>query len=312
MRPSDRPATGLAGRAAVLASCRDGWRRVFHAPGVVVTAVVTMVALAAIAGSSVTTAFRTSVLTDPQLGTEHADVPVEPTTWRQQMAATATAEILGGTGTVAAALALSGGILPSASTALSVLVPAVVWVVFSGGILVRLARRRARAPDPPGFAAACRAYAGRLGRLGVLTGLAYWVLFRLLAPRVSMPGTDGAPAWLQASAAVVFAAVLIVMGAVVDLARVRVIVEDRRSMIGALVSSARFVRRRIWRVAGLYLVNVGLAVAVSLPWLAASAWSSFAAVALYLGIRVIARLAFVASEIAFVEAEFERAGTIVK
>jgi hypothetical protein len=286
---------------------------VFDAPAVAVTAVVAMVALAATVGPSVTTAFKTDVLISPLLHAESAEAPVESTTWRQRATAKAAAEILGGTGTVAVALALSGGILPPAAVALSVLVPAVVWVVLSGGMLVRLARRRPRAQDLPGFAAACRAYAGRLGRLAVLTGLAYWILFRLLSPWIAAPGTDGAPAWLRAGAAIVFAAVLIVMGAVADLARVRVIVEDRRSMIGALVSSARFVRRRPWRVAGLYLVNVGLAVAVSLPWLAASApYTSLAAVALHVGIRVIARLAFVASEIAFVEAEFEGAGTIVR
>jgi len=53
----------------------------------------------------------------------------------------------------------------------------------------------------------------------------------------------------------VFGALLAAVNLLFDYAKVRAVVEDRRSMIGALVSAARFAARRPGRVAGLYLLT---------------------------------------------------------
>jgi hypothetical protein len=50
---------------------------------------------------------------------------------------------------------------------------------------------------------------------------------------------------------VVFALALAFVSAVADFAKTRAVVEDRRSMFGAIGAALRFIRRRPLRVAGL-------------------------------------------------------------
>jgi hypothetical protein len=56
--------------------------------------------------------------------------------------------------------------------------------------------------------------------------------------------------------------VLVAVNAVVDYAKVRAVVEDRRSMVGALVAALRFVRRNAAAVFGLYLLDAAVFVAL--------------------------------------------------
>ena len=53
----------------------------------------------------------------------------------------------------------------------------------------------------------------------------------------------------------VFGAVLLACVMVFDFARVRIVVEDRRSALGALLASVRFIRRNFGRVLLLYVLN---------------------------------------------------------
>ena len=68
-------------------------------------------------------------------------------------------------------------------------------------------------------------------------------------------------AW-HVSFIVVFAAI----DAVAHIAAVRMVVEDRRSAIGAWVAALRFVVRRPARVGGLYLVNWLIGLALFSAW----------------------------------------------
>lgn len=56
----------------------------------------------------------------------------------------------------------------------------------------------------------------------------------------------------------IFGALLIVANIVFDYARVRIVVEDRRSAIAAFVAAVRFVRRHAGSIVALYVLN-GLA-----------------------------------------------------
>ncbi|HUH07700.1 MAG TPA: hypothetical protein VML96_07830, partial [Egibacteraceae bacterium] len=53
----------------------------------------------------------------------------------------------------------------------------------------------------------------------------------------------------------IFGALLVACTMVFDLARVRIVVEDRRSALAAVVAGARFARRHLAAAAGLYLLN---------------------------------------------------------
>ena len=54
-----------------------------------------------------------------------------------------------------------------------------------------------------------------------------------------------------------FGLMVIAVNLVFDYAKIRAVVEDRRSMLGALIAAFRFVRRRPTSTFGLYFINGG-------------------------------------------------------
>jgi hypothetical protein len=84
-------------------------------------------------------------------------------------------------------------------------------------------------------------------------------------------------------------------------------------MIAALFASVRFIRRRPWRLAGLYLLNVAAFLVIVRLWLqaapsaAAPTWPALLVAQLYLLVRIWARLAFMASEVVFFQGELAHA-----
>ena len=138
----------------------------------------------------------------------------------------------------------------------------VIWSFLSGGVLDRFARNRPT--RTAGFFAACGTHFWRFLRLGVLGGFVYWFLFELLHPlmfedaygRLIRDVTVERRAFtIRLAGYVVFGALLVFCTVLFDFARVRIVVEDRRSSLGALLASVRFVRRHFGAVAGLYLLN---------------------------------------------------------
>ena len=147
------------------------------------------------------------------------------------------------------------------------------WTFLAGGILDRLARQQKRGGSA--FFATCRHHFWPLARLAAVAGAVYWFLFGELYFWL-LGGSSGAPARLPTVSAdaaplrsalqVMFGAGLAGVGLLFDYARVRAVVEDRRSMVGALLAAFRFVRRRPVAVAGLWLMNAALAAAALAAW----------------------------------------------
>ena len=195
----------------------------------------------------------------------------------------------------------------------------VIWSFLSGGVLDRFARNRPT--RTAGFFAACGTHFWRFLRLGILGWLVYTFLFHTLHPlifedaypRLVRDITMERRAFaLRLGAYAVFGAVLLFFTALFDFARVRLVVEDRRSAVGALLASVRFVRRNGGRVAGLYLLNGAAFVLVVAAYAAATpgapkAGLHMVAVLLLGQVYILARhylkLLFDASEIAL----FQRA-----
>jgi hypothetical protein len=159
-------------------------------------------------------------------------------------------------------------------------------------------------------------------RLAVVVGAAYWVLFRTVHPwmfgtlfnRWTTDMTSERDAIvLRAALYLVFGAMLVVVNLVADFAKVRAVVEDRRSAISALQSSLRFIRRRPLRTLGLYLLNIVAALAIVLMWMASAPsaslepWLAVLVTQIYLLFRIWAKLAFMASETAFFQGELAHA-----
>lgn len=194
----------------------------------------------------------------------------------------------------------------------------VIWSFLSGGVMDRYARNRPiRAA---GFFAASGTNFWRFLRLGVLALAAYWVLFAFvhgwllddLYGRLTRNMTAERSAFaVRMACYAVFGAVVVGVNLVFDYARVRIVVEDRRSSIGAVLSALRFVRRHRG-TAYLYLLNalVFLLLVLLYSFIVPGApgaglwmWITLAIGQLYIVGRHYLKLLFYASELAF----FQRA-----
>jgi len=137
-----------------------------------------------------------------------------------------------------------------------------VWSFLSGGVVDRYAR--GRPTRAPGFFAASGTHFWRFLRLGVVAWAIYVTLFSVVHPwlfnaaygRLIRDMTVERTAFaLRASGYVVFSALLACFALLFDYARIRIVVEDRRSALGSLVAAGRFLARHKSRVCGLFLLN---------------------------------------------------------
>jgi hypothetical protein len=141
----------------------------------------------------------------------------------------------------------------------------VLWSFLSGGVLDRLARQRPVRAH--GFFAACGVHFFRFLRIGIVALAVYAVLFSWvhgwLFEDLYVYATRDMTVERSAFAVrlglyLVFGGLLVAVTMVFDLARVRTVVEDRRSAVAAIVAGGRFARRHLGSMAALYLLN-GLA-----------------------------------------------------
>lgn len=206
----------------------------------------------------------------------------------------------------------------------------VLWSFLSGGVLDRFARQRPTRAH--GFFAACGTHFWRFLRLGIIAWFVYWVLFADLHPWLF----DDVYPWLTRDLTaertafairlllyVVFGLFLVAINIVFDYARIRIVVEDRQSAIGALLAAARFVTRERG-VFALYALNALtflllvfvyalLAPSVRGGW---GFWIAFAIGELYILARHYVKLQFYASQTAFFQGalahiEYTAAPTVV-
>jgi hypothetical protein len=190
----------------------------------------------------------------------------------------------------------------------------VIWSFLSGGIIDRYAR--GRPTRTPGFFAACGTHFWRFARLGVVALLVYAALFSGihvwlfddLYPRLTRNLTVERTAFvIRLGCYAVFGLLLVLCNLVFDYARIRVVVEDRRSALGALIAGLRFVRRhggafRLYLLNGavcLGLVLVYALVAPGAPRAGVRIWLTLALCQLYILSRHYAKLLFYASETSY-------------
>ncbi len=198
-----------------------------------------------------------------------------------------------------------------------------VWTFLSGGILDRYARQRATRAN--GFFAAGGVFFFRFLRFAVLAGLVYWFLFGRVHgwlfddfhPWVTrdLDAERVAAAW-RLSLYLVFGALLLLVNLVFDYAKVRAVVEDRRSMVGAVVAAARFVYRHGRQAAGLYLLNAAAFLVLIALWALVapgaggagiSMWLGFLIAQAYIVARLFLKLQAIASQTAYFQASLAHA-----
>ncbi len=116
-----------------------------------------------------------------------------------------------------------------------------------------------------------------------------------------------------------FGLLLVAVNVIFDYAKARAVIEDRRSMIGAVSAGLRFVRRNLGAVTALYALNALLFIAViGLYALAAPGagrsgilmWLGFLVSQLYLLARLWVRLVFLASSTALFQGRLAHIGYV--
>ncbi len=199
--------------------------------------------------------------------------------------------------------------------------PLLLWIFLLGGVLTRLARQQRI--GIVGFYSACGRHVFRLFRLGLVGMVVYWLVFDGLyrwvfgepvgvATQSVLPVT-GWDVFLRLVRDAIFFMVWLPASLVLDYASIRAVVEDRRSMIGAILAAARFIRRHLAAVVGLYLLNtlvllivLGGYAAVTTR-LASSSSLMFGAGLAYVIASVAAALVFYASHVAYFQSRLAHA-----
>ena len=204
----------------------------------------------------------------------------------------------------------------------------VLWIFVAGGIVDRLARNRPT--HAAGFFAAAGGFFFRFLRLAAVQWVVYALLFGVLHPwlfdtlyprmtrEIAVERTAFA---IRAGLYLVFGAAVAAGTMLFDYAKVRAVVEDRRSMLGAISAAAGFIQRNAGAALTLFLLNLGVFV-VALAGYALVApgagraglmmWLGLAVGQLYVLARLWIKLTFWASETALFQGRLGHAGYVVR
>jgi hypothetical protein len=203
-----------------------------------------------------------------------------------------------------------------------------LWLFLAGGILDRYAR--VRPTRAHGFFSACGGFFFRFVRLGAVQWIVYAALFgfvhqglfdRLYPQMIRDVTVERTAFGIRVALYLGFGLMLAACNLIFDYAKVRAVVEDRRSIMGAIGAAIRFIGRNPGAAAGLYALNCLLFLLVVAMYAAiaprsggagAMVWVAFAIGQLYILARLWVKLVFWASEIALFQSRFGHAGYVAR
>ncbi len=198
-----------------------------------------------------------------------------------------------------------------------------LWCL-TAGIIHRLAIDRPL--HARGFLGICGGFGVRMLRLNLVSALAYSVLFGAfhawlfdeVFDEVTRDMTVERTAFVvRVVCYLVFLALAGGVNLLTDLAKVRLVVEDRHSVIAALAASARFIRRHASLAAGLYAANLFvLLLVIALYALVApgagsagwNMWGGFIVGQVYIAARLAVKLSFWGSGVAALQSRLAYPG----
>jgi len=204
----------------------------------------------------------------------------------------------------------------------------VLWIFVAGGIIDRYARDRAT--RTVGFFASSGVFFFRFLRLAAAQWIVYAVLFgslhaqlfnRLYPDLVHEVTVERTAFAVRLALYLVFGGLVAACATVFDYAKVRAVVEDRRSMLSAIAEAIGFIGRNAAPAASMFLANFGLfAIVVGLYAIVApgagrtgaSMWLGFAVGQLYVVARLWVKLVFWASETALFQSRLAHAGYVTR
>ncbi|HWF85196.1 MAG TPA: hypothetical protein VG222_10125 [Vicinamibacterales bacterium] len=201
-----------------------------------------------------------------------------------------------------------------------------LWVFLAGGIIDRYARDRPTRAH--GFFSACGGFGVRFIRLGIVMAIVYgflfgWMhpwLFDRVYPRMTHDvNVERTAFFTRLALYAVFFAVLAGCNLIFDYAKVRAVVEDRRSMLGAIAAAIRFIGANYAGAVSLYLADILLFVVAVAAYAAVapgsggtglSMWLALAIGQGYVVARLWVKLVFWASETALFQSRLAHAGYV--
>jgi hypothetical protein len=204
----------------------------------------------------------------------------------------------------------------------------VLWIFVAGGIIDRYARDRPT--RTVGFFASSAVFFFRFLRLAAVQWIVYAALFgsvhpllfgRLYPDLVHEITVERTAFAVRVALYLVFGGVVAACATVFDYAKVRAIVEDRRSMLSAIAEGIGFIRRNAAAAVSLFLANFALFTAViglyalvapGAGGTGASMWMGFAVGQLYVVARLWVKLVFWASETALFQSRLAHAGYVTR
>jgi len=204
----------------------------------------------------------------------------------------------------------------------------VLWIFVAGGIIDRYARDRPT--RTVGFFTSSGVFFFRFLRLAVVQWIVYAALFgsvhpllfgRLYPDLVREVAVERTAFAVRVALYLVFGGVVAACATVFDYAKVRAIVEDRRSMLSAIAEATGFIRRHAAAAASLFLANFALFTAVIGVYAlvapgagrtGGSMWIGFAVGQVYVIARLWVKLVFWASETALFQSRLAHAGYVTR
>jgi hypothetical protein len=204
----------------------------------------------------------------------------------------------------------------------------VLWLFVAGGIIDRYARDRTT--HAYGFFAASGEFFFRFLRLAVAQWIVYALLFgalhsRLfdtLYPRLTHEMTVERTAFaVRLGLYLVFGVAVAAATMLFDYAKVRAVVEDRRSVLGAIRAAGGFIGRNPDAAIALFLINFGVftillaiyaVVAPGVGGAGVTMWIGLAMGQIYVLARLWIKLTFWASETALFQGRLGHAGYVAR
>jgi hypothetical protein len=204
----------------------------------------------------------------------------------------------------------------------------VLWLFVAGGIIDRYARERPTRAH--GFFAASGVFFFRFLRLAVVMLIVYGFLFGYvhpwlfddLYPRITRDvNVERTAFFMRVALYAAFGVVLAASNLIFDYAKVRTVVEDRRSMLASVGAAVRFAGAHGGAAMSLYVADFILFLVVVAAYVAvapgadgagASMWLAFGIGQLYVIARLWVKLVFWASEVALFQSRLAHAGYVAR
>jgi hypothetical protein len=198
------------------------------------------------------------------------------------------------------------------------------WLFLAGGIIDRLARDRATRAE--GFFASCGVFFFRFLRLAVAQWIVYaflfgsvhrWLFDRLYPRLVHEVAVERTAFLARLVLYLAFGVLVAACALIVDYAKIRAVVEDRRSMLGAINAAIGFLSRNPAAAAAVFALDFALflaaiaAYALVAPGAAGGGvrmWTGFVIGQLYIAARLWVKLVFWASETALFQSRLAHIG----